>query len=181
MTNAPERILILIDGSNFYHRLKEIGCKNLLAFDFSAFLRHLIKKNKLIKAGYYVGVIRTEVGNSKSYELFRQQIILFGRLTRQKIAVYRGFLLKIDHSYHEKGVDVMIATHLLSGAFRDQYDTTILVSSDSDLIPAIEEVQSIGKTVHYVGFHHRPSYALLKACKRSTLLTKDDIIPFVHP
>ncbi len=181
MTKKTERVIVLIDGSNFYHRLKEIGCRNLLSFDFAALLKHLVQKNKLVSAGYYVGVIRTEAGNPKSHELFRQQITLFGRLTRQGVTVHRGFLLKVDHSYHEKGVDVMIATHLLSGAFRDKYDTAILISSDSDLIPAIVEAQSIDKTVHYVGFHHKPSYALLKACKQSTLLTKNDIAPFVHP
>ena len=175
-----QRAIVLIDGSNLYHRFKEIGITNLLHFDFVEFLNRFCKDATCLQITYYVGVIRTEPNNQKSYELFRQQRILFSHLEKQGVAIYRGFLLKTDGTYHEKGVDVMIATHLLAGAFRDQYDTAILVSSDSDLIPAIEEVQSIGKTVHYMGFHHTPSYALLKACKRSLLLTKEDVSSFVR-
>ena len=30
-----ERVFTIIDGSNFYHRLKEMELKNLLGFDYS--------------------------------------------------------------------------------------------------------------------------------------------------
>lgn len=55
---------------------------------------------------------------------------------------------------------------------------SFVTSPDSDLIPAIEEAQTSGKEVTYVGFKHQPSYALLKTCKRSILIDKNDIKEF---
>ena len=40
----------------------------------------------------------------------------------------------------EKGVDVALATDLVSLALRDQCDIAIVATADSDIIPAIEEV-----------------------------------------
>jgi uncharacterized LabA/DUF88 family protein len=45
----------------------------------------------------------------------------------------------------EKGIDVLVALHLVMGAMRDEYDTAVLVSSDTDLVPAVETVLELGK------------------------------------
>lgn len=53
----------------------------------------------------------------------------------------------------EKGIDVKLATDLIAGALDDKYDTAIVVSSDSDLIPAIDWIRfRLKKKVEYVGF-----------------------------
>lgn len=41
----------------------------------------------------------------------------------------------------EKGVDVALATDLVSLALRGECDVAVIASADSDLLPAIEEVQ----------------------------------------
>ena len=38
--------------------------------------------------------------------------------------------------------DVNIATHLLLDAFNDKYDTAILISGDSDLVPPIKAIHN---------------------------------------
>lgn len=40
-------------------------------------------------------------------------------------------------SYEEKQTDVNIGIYLIKEAFEDNYDTAILVTNDTDLIPAI--------------------------------------------
>jgi len=45
----------------------------------------------------------------------------------------------------EKGIDVLIALEMVLGAERDDYDVGVLFSADTDLIPAIDAVRSIGK------------------------------------
>src|SRR5947209_4137294 len=87
-------------------------------------------------------------------------------------------MLKTDR-YREKGVDVLIAVELLRGAYRDTYDTAILVSSDTDLIPAIQEIRQAGKHLEYVGFSHRPSYGLIKNSDIRTLLKREDVAQFL--
>ena len=47
----------------------------------------------------------------------------------------------------EKGVDVLLALHLALGARDDLYDVAVVVSADTDLLPAIEEAVRLGKRV----------------------------------
>lgn len=58
-------------------------------------------------------------------------------------------------------------------------DRIILISSDTDLLPAIKKVKEKGKSVEYIGFSHKPSVAMVANCTKSRLLTKDDILPFI--
>lgn len=47
----------------------------------------------------------------------------------------------------EKGIDVLIALKMVTGANHDEYDVAVLMSADTDLIPAIEQVLDAGKRV----------------------------------
>ena len=58
------------------------------------------------------------------------------------------------HSGREKGVDAEIICQMLMGAFLDHYDSCILLSDDTDYLPAINRVQDyFGKKVIQAGFH----------------------------
>lgn len=52
----------------------------------------------------------------------------------------------------EKGVDAALVTDLLSLAWQRAYDVAVLVSGDSDYIPAVEYVQSQGLKVINAGW-----------------------------
>lgn len=67
----------------------------------------------------------------------------------------------------------------MKGAYLDTYDICYLVSSDTDLLPAIAEAKSRSKKIVYVGFRHQVSYALNNQCDESRLLTKSDILQFI--
>jgi uncharacterized LabA/DUF88 family protein len=52
------------------------------------------------------------------------------------------------HKTEEKGSDVNLASHLLLGAFRDEYDVAAVLSNDTDLVEPIRIVtQELGKVV----------------------------------
>lgn len=173
-----EQVFIIIDGSNFYHRLKELKLINLLSFDYEKFGKFLLGKRSIAVKKYYIGAIREERNNPKSKELMRNQRILTGKLKKYGWQVEFGHMLKTD-GYHEKGVDVLMAVDLLTGAYENLYDTAILVSSDTDLIPALAKVRSMKKKIEYVGFSHRPSYGLITHSDIRRLLTQDDIGQFL--
>lgn len=78
----------------------------------------------------------------------------------------------------EKGTDVKIATDLIIGAIDNLYDTAILVSSDTDLIPAIRYIKFRKKKLEYVGFSHAPSFGIQKFANFSRLLLLSDIEKF---
>lgn len=168
---------MIIDGSNLYFKLKSLHCKGLTDFNYAGFINSLVNQKSALKIKYYIGAIRTD-GSKKSLEMFRQQRKLLANLKKQKIEYSLGYLLKSTGKFHEKGVDVQMAVDILRGAYKNEYDQVFIVSSDSDLIPAIEAAQASGKEAVYVGFKHQPSYALLKTCKRSILIDKNDIKEF---
>lgn len=173
-----ERIFIIIDGSNFYHRLKEIGLVGLLNFDYKKLTQFLLGKRTLITNNYYIGAIREESGNLKSKKLMINQQKLISKLKNCGWQISFGHMLKTD-GYHEKGVDVLMAVDLLVGAYENLYDTAILVSSDTDLIPALAKVCAMGKKVEYIGFSHKPSYGLITHSDIRRLLTKEDLEQFL--
>jgi len=78
----------------------------------------------------------------------------------------------------EKGTDVKIAVDLIVGAVDNLYDTAILVSSDTDLIPAIRYIKYCGKKLEYVGFSHKPSFGMQKYANFSILLRPEEIENF---
>lgn len=84
-----------------------------------------------------------------------------------------------DKSFHEKGVDVRIAVEMIRFGREGLYDTAYLVSSDTDLVPAVEEVRRLGKNVHYVGFAKGQSFGLTRAANDVTLIRPDDILSFM--
>ncbi|MEK7510227.1 MAG: NYN domain-containing protein [Patescibacteria group bacterium] len=104
--------------------------------------------------------------------------MLIDKLRKQDWQIGFGHMLKTD-GYHEKGVDVLMAVDLLVGAYENIYDSVILVSSDTDLIPALEKIRSMKKKVEYIGFSHKPSYGLITHSDVRRLLTKEDVIPFL--
>jgi len=170
------RVFIIIDGNNFYHRLKELELKNLSSFNYRKFAQFLIGGRNLILSKYYIGAIREESNNPRSRELMVNQQKLLGKLQKENWQIGRGHMLKNDAIYHEKGVDVLMAVDLLTGAYENLYDTAILVSSDTDLIPAIERVRKMKKKVEYIGFSHKPSYALIANSDIRRLLIKDELL-----
>lgn len=172
-----ERVFIIIDGNNFYHRLKELQLTNLSSFDYEKFAQFLIGRRLLVSKNYYIGAIREERNNPKSKELMIGQQKLIGKLQKENWVIRFGHMLKTD-DYHEKGVDVQIATDLLIGAYENFYDTAILVSSDTDLIPAIKYIKHKGKKLEYVGFSHAPSLGMQKYANLSVLLRQKDINNF---
>ncbi len=171
------RVFIIIDGNIFYHRLQELKLRNLLNLDYEKLIQYSVGKRNLVLKKYYIGAIREEFNNPKSRELMKNQRILLGKLQKQCWQIGLGHMLKTD-DYHEKGVDVLIAVDLLVGAYENLYDTAILVSSDTDLIPAIDKVRLMKKEIEYIGFSHKPSYALIAHSDARRLLIKEELLSF---
>lgn len=176
---AKQKCIVLIDGSNFYFKLKELKLHRLLNFDFSGFVKTLAKNNKVVKRTYYIGKIRTD-GSAKAEKMLADQQKLFAHLRKHKIRYSLGYLLRANNKFREKGVDVNMAVDILVAVYEDLCNHIILVSSDTDLLPAIKKAKEKGKTVEYVGFSHQPSIAMVANCSKSRLLTKEDLSPFAR-
>lgn len=136
--------------------------------------------DNIINASYYVGAVRTD-GTKKTQKMLANQQRLFNHLKNNGFNYVLGYLLKSDGDWHEKGVDVNIAVDILVATYENICDRIILVSSDTDLLPAIKKAKEKGKLVEYVGFAHKRSYAMINNCVKHQLLKKEDLLPFVKP
>src|SRR3989344_6219180 len=176
--NPKERVAIYIDGSNFYGYLKNetIGFPKGIKFDFKGFVNFLVgNERQCISKRYYTGVFRNSDGSQKSEQLVYGQQKFFSKLENDGFKIKRGRIMPIGKTYKEKGTDVKIAIDMIIGAVDDIYDTAILVSSDTDLIPAIQYTKYKKKKVEYVGFAHAPSLGIQKYVDFSILLLPRDI------
>src|SRR3989344_6385944 len=186
MENKSNRVLIFIDGNNFYYKLKDITSSKkeilrLLDFNYQEFAKNLIKENILVEIRYYIGAVKRQNGpnREKSEKLYADQQKLLAKMQQEKIPVVLGNLIQHpDKSFHEKGVDVRIAVEMIRLARENKYDIAYLLSSDTDLVPAIEEVRSFGKKVHYVGIAKGKSFGLTKVSNDVRLLCLEDIEAF---
>ena len=181
------RAIVFIDGNNFYFRLRDLlsqieGKFSLLEFDYEGFGKWLVKPHELVRIHYYVGALKRQNRNEKSERMYADQQKLFAKLQRQKIVITLGQLIQHpDKSFHEKGVDVRLAVEMIRFARENQYDIAYLLSSDTDLVAAIEEVRSLGKKVQYVGVAKGQSFGLTKVADDVRLLRSEDIKPFLPP
>lgn len=101
-------------------------------------------RKELTYAGYYTAIF-PKIDNEEKYR--RDQKLTSDTLpTYQVTPKYGQFKKQETHNGKqilvEKGVDVLIATDLLSMAFNDRYDYAYVISEDTDLLPAIREIKS---------------------------------------
>ena len=180
-----KKAIVFIDGSNFYYRLKHIikkgdGNTSLLDFNYQKFCLWLCKDFEVVEIRYYIGVVRRKNKDQKSQKLYNNQQKLFRKLQKHKVQIVLGMLIqRPDKTYHEKGVDVRLAVEMIKSAREDKYDTAFLISSDTDLVPAVEEVLSLGKKVKYIGAPDSQSFGLSKITGDYLILRPEDVKPFL--
>ncbi len=175
------KVCIYIDGSNFYHYLKdkEISFSKGKKFDYSKFIDFLVgEKRKCISKRYYTGIFKNRDGTDKSAKLVKNQQRFIASLENEGFTVKKGKIIYDNEKPREKGTDVKIAVDLVTGAIDNHYDLAILVSSDTDLIPAIQYARYKKKRIEYVGFSHAPSFGIQKNADISRLLLPEDIEKF---
>jgi len=172
------KILVQIDGSNFYNKAKHLAPQvHLTNYKYSD-LVYSITNDKKSEIVYYVGEIRKVPKNKKSEQLYSSQQSLFSNLRKQGIEIKLGFLLLSGGVYHEKGVDVQIAVDITRGAIKKEFDVCYLISSDTDLLPAIKTAKEEKKKIIYVGFENSISNALSNNCSKTIILKKSQITKF---
>jgi uncharacterized LabA/DUF88 family protein len=77
--------------------------------------------------------------------------------------------------FRQKGVDILMATDVLTKAYRNQYDTGIFLMGDRDFVPLIEAVNDAGKGTICIHYPPNTSRELLRGFDMSRGLEKSDI------
>ena len=179
--NKKEKVVVYIDGSNFYGYLKdeEINFPKGVKFNFKKFIDFLVgSQRELVSKRYYTGIFRNINGSDKSDSLVRGQQKFLSKLKNDGFVIKGGRIMPVGNVYKEKGTDIKIAVDLIVGAVDGLYDTAILITSDTDLIPAIRYIKYKKKKIEYIGFAHSPSLGMQKYANLSRLLLLEDIEKF---
>lgn len=169
------KVMVFIDGSNFYHGLKANSLTTKI--DFEKFSNALADGRELVRTYYY----NAAVNQQQDPQTYKTQQTFLNNLRRTPyLEVKLGYMLvnhltcntcSNSHPYSvEKGVDIQIASDMIWMAYQNLYDTAILVSSDGDFGPACQVVKNLGKHIENVYFKKSSSWHLLNICDKQTLI-----------
>lgn len=170
-----KKVIVYIDGSNFYFSIKKkFNCK----INIDMFCKKLIENNNLIEIKYYIAPVGES--NPKLYseqQKFLEKLrkieklkIIFGRLEKRKRNGETHFV--------EKATDVNLALDLVLDAQAGIYDKAYLISNDGDFSEAVKAViERFNKEVIYVaiGNSRTMSHHLRKVSSKVLIINKDFI------
>jgi len=191
---------VYIDGFNLYYGAVRGTPFRWLNLD--KFCQFLLPRYTINEIKYYTALVKADSGNTDKRARQRTYIRALKTLPRVTV-VYGQFRIRritgrtiapphtpqCIEKPEEKGSDVNLASHLLFDAFRNQYDTAVIISNDSDLVEPIRIAkQELGKRIVIVNPHPPParpsaqlhgladesiiiSNRLLGACQFPTIIT----------
>ena len=165
MNDKSDRIMIFIDGSNLYHSLKHYFKRTDI--DMGKFASKLLDKRRLIRIYYYNAI----VGQREEPERYRDQQSFFAGVTAIPYTELRLGRLVYNNwpssPPYEKGVDILLATDMITHGYKNNYDVAILVAGDNDFVGALQAVKDNGKNVEVALFgKERTSIQLRKVADR---------------
>ena len=145
------RVVGYIDGFNLFFGLRDSGLRRYYWLSPELLIQNLMKPwQTLAGVRYFSARISPSPGDPDKH--LRQQTYLEAVETLAGVeAIYGHYLSKPKQcrtcgaqwqQAEEKMTDVNIAVRLLAYAMDDAFDTAMIVSADSDLVPPVEAVRA---------------------------------------
>ncbi len=191
---------VYIDGQNFMYKVAEtlvsaglISDKNdICDIDIPRIISNIFPNESLdiYYFGAKVKVVKnyTEDIKSKSVKFSDVSRRLRNSLRKRNVEFIEAGQLRVretdpckkcnnsDFHFQEKGVDVGLAVQMVSDRLKNKEEKQVLLSSDTDLLPAVREIQGDGGKVIYVGFSNRTTKALVSECSETEIIRENEII-----
>lgn len=139
-------MITYIDGFNLYHGLLQARLHSARWLDLHALGRSLLKPSQQLElTRYFTARVRGNPDKARRQRTFIDALnarggieIDFGHFLSSRISCRRcGNRWRKNE---EKKTDVNLAVRLLDDAYDDRFDTAMIISADSDLVPPIESV-----------------------------------------
>lgn len=152
---ARERVAVYIDGFNLYHAIDNLGKPHLKWVNICKLAQLLLKPKtqQLVAVRYFSALGNHFSGTPKVHRLVRHREYIKA-LEAKGVVVHLGNFAKRDlmytsspryrakwRRYEEKQTDVGIAVHLVHDAHSDAFDRALVVSLDTDMVPAFKIMQ----------------------------------------
>ena len=188
MDKNINRVIAYIDGFNLYFGMKDSGYDYCKWLNIDKLIRSYLTFNQqLISIKYFTSRVTNNPPKQKRQSTYIEALettgikIIYGLYKAKNVECKNcGHLWSIAN---EKMTDVNIATHLIIDVFQDRYDTAILVSGDSDLVPPIKAVhENFDKKVVSVFFPPaRHNVSVAAAAKGSLIIGRKKLVECQFP
>ena len=143
MEENKQKVIAYIDGFNFYYGLKQYPWKKYYWLDIVKLIESFLHSNQELIAVKYFSARPTDVDKRKRQDAFFQANkenpkfkLILGKYLKKEIECFKCH--NVIQTYEEKESDVRFATQIVADAFMHNCDAAIIISADSDMIPAIE-------------------------------------------
>ncbi len=143
-----KRVIAFIDGFNLYHAINDLGQAHLKWLNLNAMCTDMLPRDGHLEHVYYFSAYATWLTNP--YRRHREYV---KALTAVGVEPVMGQFkkklrqCKVCHAtypfHEEKQSDVNLAIYLLKAAILDEFDLAMVISNDSDMVPAIKMVRSL--------------------------------------
>lgn len=148
LTLHIERLVAYIDGFNLYYGMREAHLNSSRWLDLHGMCTSLLKPSQQLElVRYFTTRVRGDTDAAN-----RQATFIDALLARGGVEIDFGhFLSKStncrrcgarNRKHEEKKTDVNIAVRLLEDAYDDRFDTAMVISGDSDLVPPVVSVRN---------------------------------------
>jgi len=155
------RVIAYVDGFNLYFGLKESRYKRFYWLNIQDMVLRLLREYQtLVSTKYFTSRISGPVKGDfsklaqnleskrcrqatflEALETLDEFTIFYGHYLRKKVKCFGCNRIWNDHE--EKMTDVNLATEMLTDAFEDKFDTALLISADSDLVPTVKAIKRL--------------------------------------
>jgi uncharacterized LabA/DUF88 family protein len=141
------RIAFFVDGFNLYHSIARVPrLRPYKWLDINKLCRSFVSpRDEVVDVYYFTALAHWNPDKVRRHRTFIRALRTTGvqpvygvfRVVDKKC---RADCKKWYKTFEEKRTDVNIALYLVAGAINDAYDTAIIVSGDSDLLPAVRTI-----------------------------------------
>lgn len=185
------RRIVLIDGENLNHGLRHLLGNDgrqadrltLTGFNYRGLLEEMLADNLPTEILWFGARLRvynqTEEVKLKSESAVRLQSYFVNEIQKQHITFVKiGYLRAREVELRdgttewklvEKGVDVGLAVRIVAEAKPDT--EIVVVSADTDLLPAFKQAQKQGARLIHLGYEHRPIASLSNTSHATRTIT----------
>lgn len=192
-----------IDGQNFLYKAAEhlisIGKisqkQELTKIDLPFLINTVLPENSNSRIFKYDGVTKIKRQKRFGLEIEQKSITFADNLRKLRNCLnstgveYRaiGTLLvretdeckqcgQSNYKYQEKGVDVGMAVELVADSLKKRTQQVVLLSSDTDLIPALKVVKQEGIEIIYLAFEDQVTKAIAAHANATHVIRRSELI-----
>lgn len=192
---------VFIDGENFRHRLASVLMQEGLLDDYDQPFNFDVPELLILalaetpdQISYFTSRVKQPHFDVPQELIDRIEGIRersrrwIAILTNQGIRVVKAGYLKVRESskcihcgkktliLQEKGVDVRLATEVVLAAAVENVRHIVVLSSDADMIPALESARQSGATVTYLSFAEELNSAIAAVSSQTLTYSRKNIV-----